>query len=107
MSAHAGYMLHSKRLYVAIAQCKEARHMYLQARFSQTIPSPSGHGGAFVQHGYQAMYYPPTSSGVSHLPQPKGTTYPHNLGLGPTVWRPSTGLANPQRRGFQHMPIVG
>ena len=81
--------------------------MYLQARFSQTIPSPYGRGGVFVHRGYQAMYYPPTSGVVSHFPQPQGTTYPHNLGLGPAVWRPSGGLATPQRNGFQHMRIAG
>ena len=107
LSAHAGYMLHSKCLYVAIAQRKEVRRMYLQARFSQTIPSPYGRGGDSIQCGYHAMYYPLTSGVVSHFPQPQGTTYSHNFGLGPAVWRSSSGLATPQRCGFQHMPIVG
>lgn len=66
MSAHAGYMLHSKPLYVAIAQRKEVRCMYLQARFAQPIPSLSGHGGVSVPGEYPAMYYPPTSFVVPH-----------------------------------------
>ena len=68
MSLRASYMLHSKHLYVVIAQRKEHMRMYFQAHFAQNIPSPYGRGGDFVQCGYQAMYYPPTSSVVSHFP---------------------------------------
>ena len=43
----------------------------------------------------------------SQKPISQGTTYPHNLGLGLVVWRPSGGLATPQKYDFQHMPIDG
>ena len=53
--------------------------------------------------GTNLSYFLPSSQ----KPISQGNTYPHNLGLGPTVWRPSRGLATRERHGFQHMLIDG
>lgn len=100
----SGYMLNGKPLYVAIAQRREVRRMHLQARFAQPMPALSGPGGASVPTGYTAMYYTPPGV-VPHLPQRQGIMYPPSLGLRPG-WRPSGGLAPPQRPAFQHMPLA-
>lgn len=102
----SGSMLHSKPLYVAIAQRREVRRMQLQARFAQPMPALSGPGGASVPSTYPAMYYTPTPGVVPHLPPRQGIMYPPSLGLRPAGWRPSGGLAPPQRPTFQHVPLA-
>jgi len=99
----SGCMLNSKPLYVAIAQRREVRRMQLQARFAQPMPALSGPGGASVG-GYPTMYYAPTPGVVPHMPQRQGIMYPP-LGIRPG-WRPSGGLAPPQRPAFQPMPLA-
>ena len=97
-------MLHSKPLYVAIAQRREVRRMQLQARFAQPMPALSGPGGASVPGGYPAMYYAPTPGVVPHIPQRQSILYPQ-LSLRPG-WRSSGGLAPPQRPPFQPMSLA-
>ncbi|XP_057831145.1 uncharacterized protein LOC131041912 isoform X2 [Cryptomeria japonica] len=89
----SGYMMHSKPLYVAIAQRKEVRRVQLQAqwqaRIAQPIPGLSGPGGAVVPPGYATMYYAPPGV-VSQVPQHQGIMYPP-MGVR-AGWRPRPGF---------------